>query len=99
MAGQVMREVGVWKDAIARGDTFRFAKTRGDRALIARIWQRLCDAGEDSLSADMLSLKDIERGINSLIEKAAKLDRLEIILNDVNQSERQTIERMSRLYS
>lgn len=99
MAGQVTREVGVWEDAIARGDTFRSAKTSGDRALIARIWRRLRDGGEDPLSADMLSLKDIERGINSLIEKAAKLDRLEIILNDVNQSERRTIERISCFYS
>ena len=35
MAGRVTREVGVWKDAIARADTFAFAKISGDCDLIS----------------------------------------------------------------
>ena len=46
----------------------------------------------------MLALKDLELGINSLIEKAQKLDALEVILNDVGQSDKQTIERMAEVF-
>ena len=35
MAGRVTREVGVWKDAIARADTFAFTKISGDCDLIS----------------------------------------------------------------
>jgi hypothetical protein len=51
--------------------------------------------GAEPLSLDILALKDLELGINGLIEKAHKLDQLEIILNDVNASDRDVIVRLS----
>jgi hypothetical protein len=59
-----------WKDAVEAGDTFRFARVTGDRDLIRRIWRRLRDMGADPLGIDMLALKDLELGINGLVEKA-----------------------------
>jgi hypothetical protein len=87
-----------WKDAIAEADTFKYAKVSGDRDLIRRVWTYLRDKRADPLSRDMLALKDLELGINSLIEKAQKLDALEVILNDVGQSDKQTIERMAEVF-
>ena len=57
-----------WKDASEAGDSFRVDKVRGDRALIARIWRRLKDLGEDRYSRDMLLLRDLEHAICGLVE-------------------------------
>lgn len=93
-----MTAVQIWKDAIAAADTFRFDKIGGDRALIARVWKRLRDMGIDRYSPDMLMLKDIELAICGLVEKARKLDQLEIVLNDLNETDGQTIARMSEIF-
>ncbi len=43
----------------------------------------------------MLAVKDLELAINSLVEKSAKLDQLEVILNDLNQTDKRAIERIA----
>ncbi len=85
----------LWKDAIEAGDTFKYAKLSGDRDLLRRLWRHLRDAGADPLGQDMLALKDLELGINRLVEKEQRFDQLEIILNDVDASDRDVIVRLS----
>jgi hypothetical protein len=87
-----------WKDAVEAGDTFRFARVTGDRDLIRRIWRRLRDMGADPLGIDMLALKDLELGINGLVEKARKFDQLEVILNDTSEPDRRVIERLCEAF-
>lgn len=93
-----MSAVPAWKEAIAAGDTFRFAKTTGDRDLIARAWRRLKEFGADPLSQDMLLLKDVEIAINGLVESAHKLAELEAILNDLSETDAQTVARMCEVF-
>ena len=93
-----MNAVSNWKDAIATGDSFRFDKIGGDRALIARIWLRLKELGCDPYSGDMLLLKDVETAINSLVEAVHKLNQLEIVLNDLSDSDGQTIVRLLEIF-
>jgi hypothetical protein len=87
-----------WKDAVEAGDTFHYAKVSGDRNLLRRVWTYLRDKGADPLSRDMLALKDLELGINGLIEKARKLDQLEAILNDTSDPDRRIIERLAEAF-
>lgn len=98
MSGVTNASFDAWKDAVGRGDTFSFARVTGDRDLIRRVRLRLRNAGADALSRDMLALADLEQGINGLVEKAAKLDQLEIILNDTNAPDRSVIERLSEAF-
>jgi hypothetical protein len=88
----------VWKEAVASGDTFKFAKVSGDRDLIGRMWKRLRDAGADPLSRDMLSVKDLEHGIIGLVEKGAKYDQLEDILNRTDLPDNRVIEMLSAAF-
>jgi hypothetical protein len=92
------REYAAWREAIAAADTFKYAKVSGDRDLIRRVWSYLRDKGADPLSRDMLALKDLEIGINGLVEKALKLDQLEVILNDTNDPDRRVIERLAEAF-
>jgi|HubBroStandDraft_6_1064221.scaffolds.fasta_scaffold4105899_1 hypothetical protein len=46
----------------------------------------------------MLALKDLECGVNSIGEKAAKYDQLETILNDTTVSDWRTIERLAEAF-
>lgn len=93
-----MTAVQAWRDAVEAGDSFRIDKIRGDRALIARIWQRLRDLGESPLSGDMLLLRDLENAINGLVEAHIKLDQLDIVLNDLSDSDGQTIARFCEVF-
>lgn len=90
--------VRAWREAVAAGDTFRIDKVGGDRALIARIWKRLKDLGEDPMSGDMLLIRDLEQAINGLVEAHTKLDQLEIILNDLSDSDGRTIARFCEAF-
>jgi hypothetical protein len=92
------REYTDWRDAIEKGDSFRFAKVSGDRDLIRRAWSYLRDKGADPLSRDLLALKDMEIGINGLVEKARKFDALETILNDTSAPDRWVIERLAEVF-
>lgn len=87
-----------WRDAVTRADTFRFAKITGDRDLLSRLWSKLKEKGSDPLSTDMLAIKDLEIAINQLIDKAAKYDQFELILNDTTISDRITIERLASAF-
>jgi hypothetical protein len=80
---------------VFRHAKFKYAKVSGDRDLLRRLWRHLRDGGADPLGRDMLALKDLELGINRLIEKEQKFDQLEIILNDVHASDRDVIVRLS----
>lgn len=93
-----MSAVQNWKDAIAAGDSCRFDQIGGDRALIRRAWLRLKELGCDPYSKDMLLLKDVEVAINGLVESARKLDQLEIVLNDLTDSDGQTIARLCEVF-
>lgn len=93
-----MSAVQDWKDAVAAGDSFRFDKIGGDRALIRRAWLHLKELGCNPYSKDMLLLKDVEVAINGLVEAARKLDQLEIVLNDLNDSDGQTIARLCEVF-
>jgi hypothetical protein len=88
----------LWKDAVEAADTFRFNKVGGDKALLMRAWTALRDYGEDPLGAEMLILRDVAEGINSLVEKARKFDALETILNDTSAPGRRVIERLSDVF-
>lgn len=66
--------------------------------MIRRIWRRLRDMGAHPLGIDMLALKDLELGINGLVEKARKLDQLENILNDTASPDRAVIERLCEAF-
>jgi hypothetical protein len=46
------------------------------------------------VSRDLLVPKDLELGINGLVEKARKLDALEEVLNDTAASDRDVITRL-----
>jgi hypothetical protein len=81
-----------------KGDSFRFDKVGGDRALIMRAWTALRDYGEDPLGPQMLMLRDIAEGINSLVEKSRKFDELEEILNDTASPDRAVIERLAEVF-
>jgi hypothetical protein len=87
-----------WRGAIATNDTFLFAKVGGDKELLMRAWRRLKEYGADPMSADMLILRDITEGLNAVVEKATVYDRLEIILNDVDASDRDVIARLSQAF-
>jgi hypothetical protein len=92
------REYAAWREAIAAADTFKYAKVSGDRDLLRRLWRHLRDGGADPLGIDMLALKDLELGINGLIEKARKFDQLETILNDTSEPDRRVIERLCEAF-
>jgi hypothetical protein len=67
-------------------------------AICCGVWIYLRDKGADPLSRDMLALKDLELGINGLVEKARKFDQLEAILNDTNDPDRRVIERLAEAF-
>jgi hypothetical protein len=92
------REYAAWREAIDAADTFKYAKVSGDRDLIRRVWTYLRDKGAEPLSRDLLALKDLELGINGLIEKARKFDQLEAILNDTSEPDRRVIERLCEAF-
>ena len=92
------REVGDWRSAIEKGDTFRFDKIAGDKALILRAWAALKSYGENPLGPEMLMLRDEAEGINALVAKADKFDQFEIILNDTSEPDRRVIERIAEAF-
>jgi hypothetical protein len=92
------REYAAWREAIAVGDTFKYAKVSGDRDLLRRVWRYLRDKGADPLSRDLLALKDLELAINSLVEKSRKLDELETVLNCTDMPDRRVIERLAEVF-
>jgi hypothetical protein len=92
------REYIDWRDAIQKGDTFRFDKIGGDRTLIMAAWTALKNYGEAPLGPQMLMLRDVAEGINGLVAKAAKFDELEEILNDTASPDRAVIERLAQVF-
>ena len=68
-------------------------RTSGEVALL--VWLgRSRSNGMDRLSRGLLAPKDLELGINGLVEKARKLDALEELFNDTAASDREVIIRL-----
>ena len=68
-------------------------RTSGEVALLVCVGSKRSN-GTDPLSRDFLAPKDLELGINGLVEKARKLDALEEVLDDTAASDRDVIIRL-----
>lgn len=68
-------------------DTYKFARSSGDRSFLKFIYERLENVHKESTLVDyMHTLHAFVYGINEVVEKAAEYDCLESTLDTVQKS-------------